>query len=61
MLNDARENGLFHTRLTFTPGLTAANHERVRQGVDNAEIMMARRARIIIDKITALEDQYPEK
>jgi hypothetical protein len=61
MLNDARENGLFHTRLTFTPGLSEANHESARQGVDNAEIMMARRARIIIDKITALEDRYPEK
>jgi hypothetical protein len=60
MLNDARENGLFHTRLTFTPGLTEENHGHARQGVDNAEMMMARRARIIIDKITALEDRYPK-
>jgi hypothetical protein len=60
MLNDARENGLFHTRLTFTPGLSEGNHDSARQGIDNAEIMMARRARIVIDKITALEDRYPE-
>lgn len=61
MLNDARENGLFHTRLTFTPGLSKENHQSTRQGVDNAEIQMARRARIVVDKITALEDRYPER
>jgi hypothetical protein len=61
MLNDARENGLFHTRLTFTPDLSEENHRNAEQGIDNAEKMMANRARIVIDKITALEDRYPEK
>ena len=32
MLNDARENALFHLRLTFTPGLTQDNHTRAMQG-----------------------------
>jgi hypothetical protein len=37
----ARENGVFHTRLTFTPEHSEANHRSAQQGiVDNAEIMM---------------------
>ena len=39
MLNDARENGLFHTRLTFTPGLSEL---RELVGADRR----ARRARL---------------
>jgi hypothetical protein len=59
MLNDARENGICHTRLTFTPGVSAENHKTAMEGVDNAEILMTTRARIVVDKITQLEERYP--
>jgi hypothetical protein len=61
MLNDGRENGLFHTRLTFTPGLSAENLASARRGIDDAEKSMLHRAMIVVDKITLLEDMYPDK
>ena len=59
MLNDARENGLYYTRLTFVPGITPGNHANAVQNADGADDQMAKRARIIVDKVTALEQKYP--
>jgi len=55
MFNEARENGLHYSRLTFAPGLTAENHEKAMWNALQAEQTMTKRARIIIDKITELE------
>jgi hypothetical protein len=60
MLNDAREKGLSHTGITFTPGLKEESHKSARQEVGNAEIMMARRAHRGREA-HGLEDRYPEK
>ena len=59
MLNDGRENGLYYTRLTFAAGITEENHAKAVQNADRADDQMAKRARIIVDKITALEQKYP--
>lgn len=55
MLNDSREHGLHYSRLTFTPGLTSENHAKATQNADTAEVMSAKRARLIVEKIMALE------
>ena len=60
MLNDAREDGLYYHRLTFTPGLTEENHETAIANVDRGQKQMAKRARIVIDKITALEEKFQD-
>jgi hypothetical protein len=60
MLNDARENGLYYTRLSFAGDLTEENHGKAVWNAEQAEGMMLQRARIVIDKISALEDRYPD-
>ncbi len=57
MFNEIRDNGLFYQRLTFESGLGDANYIKVLQNADMAEHELSKRARIIIDKITALEEQ----
>jgi len=59
MLNDDRENGLYYARLTFEPGLSAENHGKAVANAAQAEEQAAKRARIIVDKITALESKFP--
>lgn len=59
MFNEARENGLYYFRLTFAPGVTTENWTKAVQNVDATDEQLARRARIIVDKITALEEKYP--
>jgi len=59
MLDEARENGLYYHRLTFAGGLTSENHAKAVQNVDLTEDQLSLRARIIVDKITALEQKYP--
>lgn len=56
MFNEARENGLYYSRLTFTVGLSPANHDSARANVEHAERQMLKRARIVVDKIAELED-----
>lgn len=58
MYNESRENGLHYTRLTFAPGITDENHARAVGNADAAEDQMSRRARIIVNKITALEEKF---
>jgi hypothetical protein len=58
MLNEAREDGLYYHHLTFTPGMSAENHKAAIQNVSGAGEQIAFRARIIVDKITALEQKY---
>ena len=58
MFNEARENGLHYLRLTFVPGLSRENHEKAMWNVTEMETQMARRARIIVDKITELEGAF---
>lgn len=60
MLNESRENELYYSRLTFAPGLTTENHEKAMWNASQAEQQMARRARIIVDKITELEEMFPQ-
>lgn len=57
IFNEIRDNGLFYQRLTFDSGLGEANHNTVLQNADMAQHQLSKRARIIIDKITALEEQ----
>jgi hypothetical protein len=57
MFNEIRDNGLFYQRLTFEPGLGDANYRTVLQNADMAQHRLSQHARIIIDKITALEEQ----
>jgi hypothetical protein len=58
MLNELRDNGLYYFRLTFTPGLSDEKHDRAIDYVDDSEKAIAQRARIIVDKISALEDRF---
>ena len=60
MFNEVRENGIYYSRLTFAPGplcLTPENHAKAVQNADAADEQIARRARIIVDRITALEEK----
>jgi hypothetical protein len=58
MYNEARQNALTYTFMTFQPGLDEANHARVTENVDAAERSVSRQARIIVDKIAALQDAH---
>jgi len=60
MFNDARENGLYYLRLTFAPGLTDANHQKAIANVLQTEAQLAKRARIIVEKISSVEDKFPQ-
>jgi hypothetical protein len=59
MFNETRENGRFYARLTFTPGLTEENHGKAVVNADGADAEIALRARVVIEKITALDEKYP--
>jgi len=59
ILNDARENGLYYARLTYEPGLSPENYGKAVANVAQADEQVAKRARIIVDKITALESKFP--
>jgi hypothetical protein len=59
MVEETRQNGMHYLRLTYQPGLSEANHTIAVAQVDSAERQMARRARIVIDKVTALESLFP--
>jgi hypothetical protein len=54
MFNENAEQSRHFLRLTFT-ALSSENHRRAMDNVREAEAQMAKRARIIADKITALE------
>jgi len=59
MLNEMHDNVFFYERLTFTPGLTEKNYKEAIKGKHTAQTEMSFRSRIIVDKITALEQKYP--
>jgi hypothetical protein len=59
LLNEARENGMYYLRLTFTPNLGAENHKRAVRNVEAAYGQMIKRARIIVDKIAVLRSSAP--
>lgn len=51
MYNEVRENGLHYTFMTFEPGLDLANHVRISQNAESADLELSKRARAIVDKI----------
>lgn len=56
MYNETREQEVHYSRLTFAPGITPENYERAVRNAVQAEDQLSRRARIIVDKITKLEE-----
>jgi len=58
MYNEVRENELHYTRLTFVPGITEENHALAVGNAEQSEDQLSRRARIIVDKITQLEEKF---
>ncbi len=58
MFNEARENGLRYTLLTFEPGLSDVNHTLVVQNADSSEAQVSNRARVTVDKISCLRDDF---
>ncbi len=56
MYNAACEDNQHYIRMTFTPGLTDENHGKCVDNVNRAEDVASKRARIIIDKVTGLEE-----
>ena len=59
MLNETRDNGIYYDRLTFASGLTQGNYDNLVRNAKASEIHIARRARVIVDKITELETRFP--
>jgi hypothetical protein len=59
MFNEARERWEYYFQLTFVPGLTSENYARTMQNVNATDEQITKRARIIVDKITDLEQKYP--
>jgi hypothetical protein len=57
MFNEYREHWVHYFHLTFNPDL-GVSYAKAVDNVDKAEVNMSHRARIIIDKITNLEDQF---
>ncbi len=58
MYNEVRQNGLQYTLMTFEPGLDAGNHGRIVENAEAADDQLSKRARIIADKIVALQTAY---
>jgi hypothetical protein len=58
MYNETRQNGLQYTFMTFQSGLDEANHARIVENAAAADDSLSRRARIIVDKIGALQDEW---
>jgi len=61
IFNDLRENCLFYQKLTFTPNLSDENHTGAIHGAEVSLEELAKRSRIIVDKITALVGPAREK
>jgi len=59
ILSDIRSNVLYYQRLTFTPGVTPENHENAIYLAAEGSKEHSKRAKIIVDKIAALEQGYP--
>jgi hypothetical protein len=58
MYNEVRENALRYTVMTFETGLDKANYDLILGNADAADEQLAKRARIIVDKIHELRTQY---
>lgn len=56
MFNDIRENGLAYNRMTFEPGLSEENLRRIVKNADDSDLNLQKRAQIVIEKITELEN-----
>jgi len=61
MFNDTRENCLFYQKLTFTPNLSDENYTSAIHGAEVSLEELAKRARLIVDKITVLVVQRGEE
>ena len=57
MFNENRNDWQYWFQLTFAPGLLDENHSRAVDNVKRAEGQMLKRAKIIVEKISALEDK----
>jgi len=58
MFNENRNDWQYWFQLTFAPGLVNENHVRAVDNVKRAETQMLKRAKIVVDKITKLEDGF---
>jgi len=58
MIEQTRQNADHYHRLTFTPGLGDENHRKAIENVNTSHREIAKRARIVIDKIAALEERF---
>lgn len=61
MFNEIRENLLFYQRLTFESRLGDENYKTVLQNAVVTEDQLSERARIVIEKISALEEQFKKQ
>lgn len=59
MFNDIREQAIYYQRLTFAGDMTQDNHARAVRNADAAQDGLAKRAQIVVGKISELEDAYP--
>jgi len=59
IFNDIRENCLFYQKLTFTPNLSDENYTSAIHGAEVSLEELAKRSRLIVDKIKALVDPVP--
>jgi hypothetical protein len=57
--NEKAEHNRHFSRLTYDSGLSAENHQLARSNVDYSERDLLVRAKILIERISALEDRYP--
>lgn len=61
MYNEIRDSGLHYTHMTFDSGLDESNHARVVENADNADDQLSKRARVIVDKVAAIQDDFGAK
>lgn len=59
MFNEARDYAEFYMRVTFTPGLSGDDQDSAQAGIDNSEKSMLNRAKVVVGKISLIEDLYP--
>ena len=59
MYNEVRADALHYHHLTFEPGVTDDNHTLAVRNLDSANEHIAMRARVLVEKITALTEKYP--
>jgi len=59
IFRDVHEHYVYYQHLTFEPGVSGENHERAVGTARESSQRLSQRARILIDKIIALEENRP--